>query len=186
MNEEIWKDIKGYEGLYVVSNIGNVKSMPHKKRSRFGSFYVSKERSLKKSNTKYGYLRVTLYKGKSRKSFFVHRLVLENFSNELPKEAINHINEIKRDNRLENLEYMTRAENNRHGTRGERISKSSKGVATKRQKQKVMLSNKDGSFKVVYESLSEAHKRTKINRTSITRACQRKNGKAGGYYWQYV
>lgn len=186
MNKEIWKDIKGYEGLYQVSNIGNVKSVSRKKKSRWGSEHLSKERLLTLSNTLYGYLRVTLYKKSNRKSFLVHRLVIENFSNEIPKEAVNHINEIKTDNRVENLEYMTRAENNRHGTRGERISKSSKGTTNRREKQKVMLSNKDGSFRVIYESLSEAHRRTKINRTSITRACQRKNGKAGGYYWQYV
>lgn len=96
--EEEWKNIKDYSD-YLVSNFGNVKN--------------KKGFTLNPQITRRGYCRVSLYKNKKSRSFFVHRIVLNEFvgKSEL---VINHLNGIKTDNRLCNLEYCTRGENNKH------------------------------------------------------------------------
>lgn len=106
--EEIWKDVQGFEGLYQVSNMGRVRSLDRwtlNERSRF-----IKGRMLNPYMNKYkGYLRISLSDGhRNRKHYEVHRLVALHF---VPgyKEGlvVNHINEIKTDNRAENLEWCT-------------------------------------------------------------------------------
>lgn len=115
---EIWKDIPNYEGLYQVSNLGNVRSV---KRN-------SQKKPFKNHS---GYLRVNLFKNGKGVKHSVHRLVLLGFIGESDLH-VNHINAIKDDNRLENLEYVTPKENSRHamenglmiGPRGEKSANS--------------------------------------------------------------
>lgn len=109
MKEEIWKDIVGYEGLYQVSNLGNVKSL--KNLNLINPTKVGK-----------GYYGLYLSKNGIRERKYVHRLVLETFK---PREDmdikidgrlylnVDHINNIKTDNRLENLQWLTPKENTR-------------------------------------------------------------------------
>lgn len=105
--EEIWKDIAGFEGLYQVSNLGNVK--------RFFTKTVYKEKLIGKSIDKDGYLKRVLSKGGKGYNFTEHRLVALAFiENPLNKKTINHKNGIKTDNRVENLEWCTNQENIRH------------------------------------------------------------------------
>jgi hypothetical protein len=104
---EVWKDIKGFEGLYMVSNIGNVK--------RLKSKWVLNERLIGRLVDRDGYFRRTLCKNSLCKQITEHRLVattfIENLENKL---TINHINGIKTDNRVENLEWNTNLENKQH------------------------------------------------------------------------
>tara|TARA_R110002050_G_scaffold20402_7_gene57834 strand:+ start:22 stop:384 length:363 start_codon:yes stop_codon:yes gene_type:complete len=107
---EQWKDIGGYEGMYAVSNLGRVKSLPRLTKHRFNDF-MSKELILKPAIVK-GYQKVTLRKSGAGKIYAVHRLVLGAFVknvNELP--SVDHINNIPTDNRLENLQWISIQDN---------------------------------------------------------------------------
>lgn len=106
--EEIWKDIKEYEGIYQVSNLGRVKSLKHSKEGKL----------LKGRVTGKGYLSVALFRNSVRKSNSIHRLVAEAFiPNPENKPEVNHIDENKLNNDVSNLEWVTSKENSNHGTR---------------------------------------------------------------------
>lgn len=112
--EEIWKDIKDYEGLYQVSNLGRVKSLSKTLWNGVG-YFESKERILVPGKDKDGYLQVGLYKNKKRKSFKIHRLVGQHFIlNEENKPEINHKDGDKQNNNVNNLEWVTSSENSTH------------------------------------------------------------------------
>jgi len=110
---EIWKDVKGYEGYYKVSNLGNVKSLNYKR--------TGIPKNLKLIDTVYGYKSVSL--GRSKR-FLVHRLVAESFiTNKFNKKIVNHKNFNKKDNRVENLEWCSQRENMLHAWEGGRFFK---------------------------------------------------------------
>lgn len=118
---EIWKDIKGYEGLYKVSNLGRVKSLSRRDRLN----RVIQEKVLKPGSNKVGYLHVNLYKEGRVKICKVHRLVAQAFiPNPEDKPEVNHKDEDKTNNKVENLEWMTCKENINYGIHNERSAKS--------------------------------------------------------------
>lgn len=104
------KDIQGYEGLYAITSCGRVWS------------YKSKRFLMPYKNNK-GYLLIKLSKNNVRKAYTIHRLVAEAYiPNPENKEQVNHKDENKENNCVNNLEWMTNEENGRYGTRLERIS----------------------------------------------------------------
>lgn len=116
--EEIWRDIEGYEGLYQVSNLGRVKSLD--RIDRLGRRKPGVILSYILHN--YGYLLVNLYKEGKRKLFLVHRLVAHTFiPNPEGLPEINHKDEDKTNNLVDNLEYCDRKYNINYGTHTERM-----------------------------------------------------------------
>lgn len=111
---EIWKDIPGYEGLYQVSNLGNVKSLSRIIKHAKGGNKTTKERMLKPGVNKSGYCRVVLFKDSLDKTFPVHQLVAMGFLGHIPcghESVVDHINNNSKDNRVENLQVITHREN---------------------------------------------------------------------------
>ena len=120
---EIWKPIYGYESYYEVSSLGRVKRL----QSKDARGHLRSERILKQSTTMFGYKQVGLYKGAKERKFLVHDLVANAFlPNPNNLSDVNHINELKSDNRLENLERCTRSYNCRYGTSNDRRQLSRK------------------------------------------------------------
>ena len=171
MTKDIWRDVEGYEGLYQVSDQGRVKSLERKGRR--------KERFLKPGMDKDGYLFVNLWAGGKQKNHKVHRLVCQAFhENPGNKPQVNHINEIKTDNRASNLEWCTYAENNNHGTRNERVAKAqSKPVAQYAQ---------DGELIKIWPSTREAERQTGFRHGYIGQSANGKRKQAYGFIWKYV
>jgi hypothetical protein len=170
--EEIWKDVKGYEGLYQISNLGSIKSLSRCKTSidRYNNYYTYETRvkKLKPSINSKGYFNISLVKYCKKKSFSVHRLVAEAFLPNLEnKTQVNHVNGIKTDNRLENLEWNTALENTRHA---HRIGLCKKGITHHQSKQLICI--KTG---IIYESIRDASIKLKINNLGSKLLGKRKN-----------
>lgn len=203
MNIEIWKDVPNYEGLYEVSNLGNVRSKDRKKWNG-KVFYTQKGRLLKQNfDGKGNYLFVGLYKDGKIKQINIHRLVAIAFipnPNNLP--CINHKNEVKTDNRAENLEWCTISYNSNYGQsiknmiESRRKNNDLKEIAQRakatRNKNKsyshekpVLQYSINGEFIKEFSSATEAEKITGICRAGIQRCCIRKYKQAKGYIWKY-
>ena len=128
--KEIWRAIKGYEGLYEVSNMGRIKSVERTARCGLngGCYRTVSEKILKADISSNGYLLIGLSKGGKVNRYSIHRLVAEAFIpniDNLP--CINHIDENKENNCVENLEWVTYKENNNHGTHNEKLSEKLRG-----------------------------------------------------------
>lgn len=162
--KEIWKDIKGYKGLYQVSNLGRIKS-------------IKKEYIFKENKNGNGYRIVTLTKNKIEKSFSVHQLVANHFipnSNNLPQ--VNHKDGNKMNNDVDNLEWCTQSDNMKHAYLNKLEIKNGK---------KVVQFDLDMNIIKVWDKITNAEKELGISHGKICMVCQKKRNKAGGYIWRY-
>lgn len=163
---EEYRDIIGYEGLYQVSNLGNVRNFRTKKVLKGGCDLG-------------GYRIVSLRKNNIQKTKTVHRLVAKAFipnPDGLP--CINHKDENKLNNNVENLEWCTYQYNNNYGTFTER--------RVKKRYKKVQQYDMNGNFIKEFTGLVNAQKETGINRNNITSVSKGKRNHAGGYKWKVL
>lgn len=183
LRAERWKDVKGYEGLYQVSNFGRVKSLDRCITSKNGRKRIFKEKVLKSVlNKNTGYLYVTLCKDIKQKQYMIHRLVAEAFKPNLHNyPTVDHINRIRTDSKTYNLRWAPwelQAKNSDRSNRESQIKSISKPV------QQYTL---DSQFVSEYPSVLEAQRQTGICHVSIIQCCknQKYRHTAGGYIWKY-
>lgn len=170
--DEIWKDIKDYEGLYQVSNWGRIKSI------RFG-----KERIMKLCIDRYGYLYIVLYKNNKQKNFRIHRLVAEAFlQNPHNYPCINHKDENKQNNNVENLEWCSAKYNANYGTRNERISKN-RDIS--KHSKPVLQYTLDGQFVREWLSAKQAEIEGGFHQGNICMCCRGKRKYHHNFIWRY-
>ena len=188
--QEIWQDIKGYEGLYQISNLGRVKSF----RRFNGHHYISREKILTPQKNKY--LTVRLADGNKTKQYQVHRLVAETFiPNPFNKVYVNHINGNKKDNMVNNLEWCTPKENTIHAYKNNLIKKTTDKKnkaalnnikkAWSKTSKKVNQYDLNNNFIKQWESISSIAKINNYRRCSVTNACNNKKIYKN-YIWKYA
>ena len=181
---EEWRDIVGYEGLYQVSNWGRVKSLNYNK--------TKKEKILDSKPNKDGYVHIKLSKNGKRKSFLVHRLVAQAFipnPENLPE--VNHkIDDFEHrsDNRVENLEWCTRDYNCNYGSRNKKVSESMKDDKHHNAKKVKCITTGE-----TFNTIKEASKKYKVNRSNIGSCCRGERKYAGKHpvtgeklIWKYI
>ena len=123
--KEIWKDIPGYEGCYQASNLGRIKSLERKIEYNNQEDRILKEKIMKLNPTSRGYIRISLCKKGRSRSHFVHRLIVSAFIGESNLQ-VNHIDGVKTNNNIDNLEYVTPQENVSHAVETGLIKNNSK------------------------------------------------------------
>ena len=198
--KEIWKDIKGYEGIYQVSSEGRVRSLDRvEDRGR-----NIKGKILKPSINPYGYCVVGLFKNGTQKKNMVHRLVAEAFiPNPDNKPEIDHINTIKTDNNVflnedgsinyekTNLRWTTRKENiNNPLTKTKmriNVCKPSKGKYGKKhhRSKPIIQYDKEGNFIKEWDCANDVERVLGISNKHIGSVCLGKRKSCGGYIWKY-
>lgn len=170
---EVWKDVIGYEGLYSISNYGNVKSLQY--------HGIKREKIMKIGRFKSGYLNIGLYNKGKYKLLRVHRLVYETFVGKIPNGmTVNHKDENKENNKLENLELLSVKDNDNYGTRNKRMAD---GLS-----KKVYQYSLKGELIKIWRSTMDC-KRNNLHNGVIIKCCHNKYGKRNnvykGFVWSY-
>lgn len=183
---EIWRDIKGFEGYYQISNLGNIKGLDRKVKSSKSKsgFRLVKSKPIATHIDKYGYVSVRLRKEGKTKAFTIHRLVAIAFipnPNNYP--SINHIDENKLNNNVQNLEWCTVRYNNLYNNRQKKINK--KLQLTNKNSKAVLQYTLNGKLLKEFISIKDAARKTGINRKSISDCCRGILKIGNGFVWKF-
>ena len=192
---EIWKDIKGYEGYYQVSNYGRVKSLDRYVEYNTGYMYLKKGKILNLCKYSNGYYFVNLSKDNVQKQIMVHRLVAQAFiPNPHNYPCVNHKDENKQNNFVwvnddgtvdlekSNLEWCTAKYNCNYGSRNDKMLDNRSGMF----RRKIVLKyDLEGNYIEEYPSLSEASRNTCVCAQSILNVITGKRKTCGGFKWRY-
>lgn len=168
--EEIWKPIKNFEDRYEISNFGNVKTL----KPRYNKTNGYKKKRL----NKYGYLRTNLYNGSGKTiPIEIHKLVATHFlENPNNYSDINHKDENKLNNRVDNLEWCSRAYNTNYSFK----------KCKKFHRNGVNQYDLNNNFIKYWDSMAKAEKELKIPRGKIYNCCRKIQKTAGGFIWEYA
>ena len=178
---EVWKPIKGYEGIYEVSDLGRVRSLPRMLTDSKGRRHPVPMKMLKMHDRK-GYDSVTLQDMGRKAIMSVHRLVAMAFipnPDNLP--VVNHRDENPKNNQVSNLEWCDISYNTRYGTGVERAQ--AKHVYHRKAVEQL---TKDGQHVATFKGVKEAARATGADASVIVRVCKGRNETAGGYRWKYL
>lgn len=173
--EEIWKEIDGYGGRYEVSSLGRIRSYAQD----------GKNGKIKIGNLTYkGYRSILLYDGKGgKRTYPVHRLVASAFiSNPHGYPQVNHKDENKENNAVDNLEWCTNYYNIHYGTKIQRTRTAN--LCCKTTSRKVMSVDQYGNTEV-FDSIGEAERRTGVSHCNIVRALKGRRKTCGNRKWDY-
>ena len=171
--EEIWKDIPEFNGIYQASNLGRIKSL-----ERIDALGRRLKEKILKQQLCCRYYQVHLHKNSIGKMYLVHRLVWEAFNGQIYEGLqVNHINEVKTDNRLSNLNLMTCKENINYGSRNERAAKKLSKV--------VLQFDLNDNFIKEYQSAHQVERELGFTFQYISACCNGKFKTAYGFKWKY-
>ena len=174
---EIWKDIKGYEGLYQVSNLGNVKSLNYRKQK------CAKNLTPKTNNK--GYLWVELSRDGGRQCFLIHRLVGEAFiKNPYNFKVINHKDENPKNNRVENLEWCTQSGNMQYYY--DRHIHVPRGAYKHADGRKILQFGKNGELIAEWDNAVTIKHILGMSQWSVSECCRGNRKTAYGFIWRYA
>lgn len=176
--DEVWKPIKYYEGLYEISSLGRIRSLDHLRQTG-RSAYIQKGKEIKLGlNGKTGYLIVSLSKNGTSTTYRVHKLVAETFlPNPNNYKCVNHINEVKTDNRIDNLEWCSHKYNSNYGNRNKKIAD--------KLSIKIDQYSLDDEYIKTWNSSVEIEKTLGIKQSNICLCCKGKRDSVGNYKWKY-
>lgn len=187
MIEEIWKDIEGYESKYQVSNLGRVRSLNYNREKQI--------KILKPKINRYGYQELSLYKNSKKKFYTIHRLVAKSFlsnQNNLPQ--VNHKDEDKTNNCVENLEWCTSEYNINFGTRNRKVRTKQSGELNPmfgkfgkkhHNSKQVNQHNINGEFIRCWDCVTDIERELGFLQSSISNCANGKTKSSYGFIWRY-
>lgn len=169
--KERWKDIPNFEGLYQASSFGRIKSL--------GNACARKEKILKGAIAGTGYFYVTLWKKGKHKRFRLSRIIAITFiKSDDSKMDVNHINGNKLDNRIENLEWLSRSDNHLHAYR--------RGLKLPPQSKSVLQCDLNGTIIKKWDSVIKASSELNFKISNISACALGKRKRAYGFTWKYL